>query len=157
MNREKAIKLYEELQSMCPGLILSGSVIRGKQEDINCLNLILVCNIFPLHILPIGHMDSTPKLESSEMLRFSYKGEQVDIYRTTEENLGAMKLYLTGPIECDIYLRSIAHKKGMRLNQNGLFKGKKCIASKTEEEIFEKLGLKYISPEKRDCFRSIKL
>ena len=157
MNREKAIKLYDELKSMCPGLILAGSTLRGKKEGIHDLDLILVCKIFHMHLLPVGHMDSTPKVEGQDILRFDYKGEQVDIYRTEAKSLGAMKLHLTGPKEYGIYLRSKAKKMGMKLNQYGLFEGDDLVASKTEEDILNKLGVKYIAPEKRDGFRSIKI
>ena len=157
MNREKAIKMYDELKGMCPGLILAGSTLRGKQDGIHDLDLILVCKIFPMHLLPVGEMGEDVKVEGSEILRFNYSGEQVDIYRTDEKGLGAMKLHLTGPKEYGIFLRSKAKKLGMKLNQYGLYKGEEMVASKTEKEILDKLGVKYLEPNERDRFRSIKL
>lgn len=157
MNREKAIKLFDELKAMCPGLILAGSTLRGKQDGIHDLDLILVCKIFPMHLLPVGHMDEAPKVEGSEILRFNYQGEQIDIYRSDEASLGAMKLHITGPKEYGIYLRSKAKKLGLKLNQYGLFKGEECIASKTEKEILDALGTKYLEPNERDRFRSLKI
>jgi len=46
-------------------------------------------------------------------------------------------------------MRELANKKGYKLNEYGLYKGKKAIAGETEEEIYEKLGMKYIEPELR--------
>ena len=51
----------------------------------------------------------------------------------------------------------MAMAKGYKLNEYGLFevkklkvKSEKLIVGKTEEEIYEKLGLKYIEPEMRE-------
>ena len=57
-------------------------------------------------------------------------------------------LYFTGDKTHNIWLRKIAIKKGLKLNEYGLFSGDKSIAGKTEKEIYDKLGVKYISPEK---------
>ena len=48
-----------------------------------------------------------------------------------------------------IGLRVIAKRKGMKLNQYGLFKDGKRIAGKTEKEIYHALGREWKSPEKR--------
>jgi len=37
----------------------------------------------------------------------------------------------------------------MKLNEYGLFKGKKMIAGKTEKDIYKSLKLKYLPPEDR--------
>ena len=74
----------------------------------------------------------------------------LDLNFCTEENKGAYYLYFTGPKAFNISMRGLAKKKGMLLNEKGLFKGKKCVASETEEEIFEALGLEYMSPEERE-------
>jgi DNA polymerase (family 10) len=47
-------------------------------------------------------------------------------------------------------LRKIAIQKGWKLNEYGLFdKNNKMIAGKDEKEVYNKLGFKYIPPEKR--------
>jgi DNA polymerase (family 10) len=55
-------------------------------------------------------------------------------------------------------MRELAIKKGWKLNEYGLFdeKGKK-IAGRTEEEIYEKLGLEWIPPELRENKGEIQL
>ena len=97
MNREKAIKIYNELKAKCPGLILAGSVLKDKEENISDLDLILVCRIFPMHLLPVGDMDTgTVSVKNKNVLRFKYKGEQVDIHRTSDKNLPAVISRLSG-------------------------------------------------------------
>lgn len=157
MTRKKAIQLYNDLKVLCPGLILVGSALRGKEDGIQNLDLIWVGKIFPMHLLPLGELDTIPKVIKPEILLLKYKGESVYIYRTDKDKLGAMILHLTGPKEYSIYTRSVAKKKGLKLNQDGLFKGDRCIASKTEKEILTALGLKHLEPAERNRFRSIKL
>lgn len=65
------------------------------------------------------------------------------------ESFGAALQYFTGDKYHNVILREIAIKKGYKLNEYGLYKGEKMIAGKTEEEIYEKLGLKWMEPELR--------
>ena len=47
-------------------------------------------------------------------------------------------------------LRDRAKRQGWKLNEYGLFDGDKVLASRTEEEIYAKLGLPWIPPELRE-------
>ena len=58
--------------------------------------------------------------------------------------------YFTGSKDHNIALREMAIKKGWKLNEYGLFRGKKQVAGRTEEEIYKALGLRYIEPEMRE-------
>lgn len=79
------------------------------------------------------------------------KGFQVDLRFFTEKNFGSGLLYFTGDKQHNIWLRKKAMKKGLKLNEYGLFDKKtgKRIAGKTEEEIYKKLGVKMLSPDER--------
>ena len=157
MKREKAIKIFNMLKAGCPSLMLAGSVLREKEDGINNLGLIFIGKVFPMHLFPVGDMESLPKVTGFDILEFKYQGEQIHIHRTDKDKIGAMLLHLTGPKEYSIYTRSIAKRKGLKLNKHGLFQGSKCLASRTEKEILEKLGLKVISPVERNKFRSIRM
>lgn len=73
----------------------------------------------------------------------------IDLRIFDEKSFASGLLYFTGNKDHNIRLRKIAIKKGFKLNEYGLFKDKKRVAGKSEEEIYKKLGLKYIKPEKR--------
>ncbi len=75
---------------------------------------------------------------------------QVDVRVVDEDSYGASLMYFTGSKEHNIKLRQLAIKKGLKLNEYGLFKGKKMIAGKTEKDIYKALGLSYIEPELRE-------
>lgn len=74
---------------------------------------------------------------------------QVDIRIVEPDSFGSALQYFTGNKEHNIHLRKIAIKKSLKLSEYGLFKEKKQIAGKTEEEIYNKLGMQYIEPELR--------
>jgi len=77
-------------------------------------------------------------------------GMDADVRVLQEECFGAALQYFTGNKDHNIALRRIAQEKGWKLSEYGLFQGSKQIAGKTEEEVYEKLGLRWIPPELRE-------
>jgi DNA polymerase (family 10) len=77
-------------------------------------------------------------------------GLQVDIRAVPEQSYGAALLYFTGSKAHNIALRGLANEHGWKLNEYGLFSGKRRIAGATEEEVYKKLGLAFIPPELRE-------
>jgi len=77
-------------------------------------------------------------------------GLQVDVRAVPEQSYGAAMLYFTGSKAHNIALRGLANTHNWKLNEYGLFAGKRRIAGATEEEIYKKLGLAYIPPELRE-------
>jgi DNA polymerase (family 10) len=77
-------------------------------------------------------------------------GLQVDVRAVPEESYGAALLYFTGSKAHNIALRGLANQHGWKLNEYGLFSGKRRIAGATEEDVYQKLGLAYIVPELRE-------
>ena len=77
-------------------------------------------------------------------------GIQVDLRAVPEESYGAALLYFTGSKAHNIALRGIANARKWKLNEYGLFSGKRRIAGASEEEVYRKLGLAYIPPEMRE-------
>ena len=77
-------------------------------------------------------------------------GLQVDVRAVPEESYGAALLYFTGSQAHNIALRAIAAHRGWKLNEYGLFSGRRRIAGLTEEDIYKKLGLAFIPPELRE-------
>jgi len=75
---------------------------------------------------------------------------QVDVRLLEREAAGAALQYFTGSKEHNVALRDRAKKRGWKLSEYGLFKGDKVLASRKEEEIYEKLGLAWIPPELRE-------
>lgn len=75
---------------------------------------------------------------------------QVDLRVMSEKSFGAALLYFTGSKAHNIHLRQLALKKGLKINEYGVFRKDKFIAGMTEEEIYKLLGMDYILPELRE-------
>lgn len=78
---------------------------------------------------------------------------QVDLRAVPEESFGAALFYFTGPKHFNIHVRTIALKRGWKINEYGLYEGEQWLAGRTEEELFEQLGLPYMTPEQREDFK----
>lgn len=97
----------------------------------------------------------TGKLSPSGKLR------RIDILAIPFDQYGAALLYFTGNEHFNRSIRLYANKNGYSLNQRGLFAGvardrdrKKtndgvCVASRTEQEIFDVLGIRWRPPHLR--------
>lgn len=75
---------------------------------------------------------------------------QVDVRMLSRASYGAGLAYFTGSKEHNVAMRDRAKRRGLKLNEYGLFRGDKAVAGRTEEEIYEKLGLAWIPPELRE-------
>ncbi len=77
---------------------------------------------------------------------------QVDLRVVEDKSFGAALQYFTGSKEHNVKMRSLAIKKGYKLNEYGLFnkKNDKFVVGGNEEQIYNKLGLTYIEPELRE-------
>ncbi|MGI5200956.1 DNA polymerase/3'-5' exonuclease PolX [Spirillospora sp. CA-108201] len=80
------------------------------------------------------------------------RGLQVDLRVVPPESWGAALQYFTGSQAHNIRTREIAVKAGLRLSEYGLFHAgtDELIVSKTEEEVYERLGLPWVHPALRE-------
>jgi DNA polymerase (family 10) len=91
-------------------------------------------------------------------------GIQSDLRVVSAAEYSSALLYFTGSKEHNIVMRQRAIDRGLRLNEYGLFHSKVetrdpklLVKCRTEEEMFEKLGLHYIPPEMREDMGEIAL
>lgn len=80
------------------------------------------------------------------------RGLQVDLRVVPPESWGAALQYFTGSQAHNIRTREIAVRAGLRLSEYGLFDARtdELIVSKTEEEVYERLGLPWVHPTLRE-------
>ena len=85
-------------------------------------------------------------------VKFGLEGLQVDLRALPNESYGAALQYFSGSKDHNVALRQRALKQGLTLNEYGLAKldNNERVASATEEEIYQTLGLDWIPPELRE-------
>jgi len=72
-----------------------------------------------------------------------------DVIVVPDESYGAALQHFTGNKDHNVHLRRLATEKGFKLNEYGLWHGKKKLAAKTEADVYRALGFPYIEPELR--------
>lgn len=132
--------------------VFAGSV-RRMQETIGDLDFLAtsskpenVMNFF-VSMPEVTHVYSRGNTKT--MVRFK-NGVDADLRVVPGVSFGAALQYFTGDKRHNITLRAIAEKRGLKLNEYGLWRGKKLIAGKTEEEIYKVLGMQTPLPEIRN-------
>lgn len=131
---------------------IAGSIRRGKETigDIDILTITENPEETINYFTSLEMAEETVAKGSKKAIIRLEDGIECELRTFTREEFGAALLYFTGSMEFNIELRRMARSKSMKLNEYGLYKDKKRIASKTEEEIFKSLGLSYIEPELRE-------
>ena len=132
--------------------IVAGSY-RRRKDTIGDLDILVACqygtaimNRFVAYdevesVVSKGHTRATVILRS---------GLQVDLRVVPAKSYGAALQYFTGSKAHNIAVRSLAVKKGLKINEYGVFRGETLIAGRNEEEVYAQIGLPYIAPELRE-------
>jgi len=134
----------------CERVQVAGSV-RRKRPEVHDIDILLIPK--PLHLASIVKALEPEKvlLQGPKLTRLLVEGVQVDLYVATPETWGAILLVRTGSPEHNIRLCSIARSRSMKFSAaRGVIKEGRVVASRTEEEIFQALGIDYVPPENRE-------
>ncbi|GAB3460847.1 DNA polymerase/3'-5' exonuclease PolX [Massilia terrae] len=75
---------------------------------------------------------------------------QVDLRVVEPASYGAAMHYFTGSKAHNIEVRTLALKRGLKINEYGVYAGEERIAGETEESVFASVGLPFIAPELRE-------
>jgi len=131
---------------------IAGSLRRGK-ETVGDLDILATCedsgevmNCF-VNYEEVKEVISHGSTRSSVKLR---SGINVDLRVVPDESFGAALHYFTGSKPHNIAVRTLGVKRGLKVNEYGVFKGEKQIGGRTEQEIYAQVGLPYIEPELRE-------
>jgi DNA polymerase (family 10) len=79
------------------------------------------------------------------------KSIQVDLRVVGAAEFGAAHVYFTGSKQHNIHLRSLAKKKGLKINEYGVFDAdERNLAGPTEKEVYAALEMDFVPPEMRE-------
>jgi DNA polymerase (family 10) len=151
---EYAVPLYDYLRKhkAIKKCTIAGS-FRRRRETVHDIDILAttsknkeVMNYFVAYE-EVDRVISQGTTRSSVLLRC---GLQVDLRLVSNTAYGAALHYFTGSQPHNIAIRKIGVSKKLKINEYGVFKGKKRIAGKSEKEIFESVQLRFIEPELRE-------
>ncbi|HEU4655462.1 MAG TPA: DNA polymerase/3'-5' exonuclease PolX [Steroidobacteraceae bacterium] len=131
---------------------IAGSFRRGR-DTVGDLD-VLVCSPGAVDIgTALLNYDETASVLAKGPTRSAAvlkSGLQVDVRLVPPESYGAALYYFTGSKAHNIHVRRLAIARGVKINEYGVFRGRKRIAGDTEESVFDTIGLPYIEPELRE-------
>ena len=80
------------------------------------------------------------------------EGVQVDLRVVEPESFGAALAYLTGSKPHNVRLREMAVKRGLKVNEYGIFRAEddERLGGESEEDVYRLVGLPFIAPELRE-------
>lgn len=139
---------------------IAGSIRRGK-ETIGDIDLLVLAQdhhavMQAASTLP-GTIDILAHGEKKTSILLA-QGIQVDVRVVEDEVFGSALHYFTGSKEHHVKLRTRAKRQGLKISEYGVFKiddETTPIASATEEDLYQALGLPFIPPELREGLNEI--
>jgi len=135
-------------------LSIAGSLRRWKDtiKDIDALAASedpgKVMEVF-VHLPQVKEVLMKGQTKSSIITR---EGIQMDLRVVSEDSFGAALAYFTGSKQHNIRLREMALKRGLKINEYGIFdvKTEKKLGGSHEGDIYKILDMQFIAPELRE-------
>ncbi|GAA0840170.1 DNA polymerase/3'-5' exonuclease PolX [Marinobacter szutsaonensis] len=133
-------------------VIVAGSY-RRRKETVGDLDILVTTSRNSPVMDRFSDYDEVDEVVSKGKTRCTVhlrSGMQVDLRVVPQVSYGAALHYFTGSKAHNIAVRKLGVKKGYKINEYGVFRDDERIAGRTEEEVYEQVGLPYIPPELRE-------
>jgi DNA polymerase (family X) len=133
---------------------IAGS-IRRRRESVKDIDLVATSED------PAGVMEAFIGLSQVEAVTMHgltrssvtvQEGVQVDLRVVEPESFGAALAYLTGSKAHNVRLREMAQKRGLKINEYGIFREEddERLGGALEEDVYRLVGLPFVAPELRE-------
>ncbi|MFJ8362590.1 DNA polymerase/3'-5' exonuclease PolX [Streptomyces sp. NPDC093984] len=153
---DTAEEIVAELSQVtgCKRCTYAGS-LRRMRETIGDIDILVAAKRSAPFMETLEALPSTAEViahgEKKTSIRTT-KGVQVDLRVLPPDSWGAGLQYFTGSKAHNIRTRTIAVRQGLKLSEYGLFDtgSGESVASRSEEEVYARLGLPWIPPTLRE-------
>ncbi|MFP3870304.1 MAG: DNA polymerase/3'-5' exonuclease PolX [Syntrophobacteria bacterium] len=126
---------------------------RRRKETVGDLDILVTCKKGGKVMDRFTEYEDVTKVVSKGETRSTVvlrSGLQVDLRVLPRPSYGAAIHYFTGSKAHNIAVRKLGVRKGLKINEYGVFKGDRRVGGTSEQEVFELVGLPYIEPELRE-------
>lgn len=155
--REQFEKFLPEVEEIFKGFSkweIVGSWRRGSKDykDIDVIVVASQSEFSKIYERLIEDENYQEIMHGPDLIRGYYHGEMFDVSRVPDpKEWGAFLMYRTGSKDFNVAVRGKLKSFGWGLSERGLLdENKTVVASETEEDIFEQMGIPYIEPKNRD-------
>lgn len=139
----------------CPGvdkIVVAGSY-RRRRDTVGDLDLVITARksapVMDYFIDYPEVLDIISKGSTRSSVRLQC-GLSVDLRVVPKASYGAALHYFTGSKAHNIAVRTLGVKKGLKINEYGVFRGDRRLAGRSEKEIYAAVDLPFIEPELRE-------
>ncbi len=133
-------------------VVVAGS-FRRMRETVGDLDILVTATADSPVMQRFTVYDEVAEVLSAGSTRASVvlkSGLQVDLRVVAQQAYGAALHYFTGSRAHNIAIRRLAQKRGLKLNEYGVFRGSTRIAGEDETSVYQCVGLPFIPPELRE-------
>jgi len=126
---------------------------RRRKDTVGDLDILVACRKGSVAMDRLVDHEDVTKVVSKGTTRATVilrSGLHVDLRVVPQVSYGAALHYFTGSKTHNIAIRKLGVKKGLKINEYGVFKGNDRIAGRTEKEVYHQVDLPYIQPELRE-------
>jgi DNA polymerase (family X) len=131
---------------------IAGSFRRGR-ETVGDLDLLVECadgRAVSDHFVAFPEVREVLAHGATKASVVLRSGLQIDLRVLDAKSYGAGLYYFTGSKAHNIAVRRMGQKRGLKINEYGVFRGKRQIAGAEEKDVFKSVGLPWIPPELRE-------
>ncbi len=131
---------------------LAGS-FRRCRETVGDLDLLAECNDGRAAVRHFVEYPQVTRVLARGTTRAAVQlagGLHVDLRVVPAESYGAALHYFTGSRAHNIAVRALGRERGLKINEYGIFRGARRLGGRTEDEVFDSVGLPFIPPELRE-------
>jgi DNA polymerase (family 10) len=145
-------------ESQDVGQIDVAGSFRRRKETVGDLDLLVACRRSGAVMDRLADYEAVADVLARGKTKMTVRlrnGLQMDLRVVRDESYGAALQYFTGSKEHSILLRRRAQDRGLKMNEYGVFRGKRRIAGRTEEDVYRAIDLPWIPPELREARQEI--
>lgn len=150
------LQAYLEKTEGVKQVVVAGS-FRRRKETVGDLDILVTCKRGSKVMDRFSSFEDVEEVLAKGDTKSSVRlrgGLQVDLRVVPGVSYGAALYYFTGSKKHNIAVRRMAQKKGLKINEYGVFRGaeedRERIAGASEEEVLSAVALPYIEPELRE-------
>jgi DNA polymerase (family X) len=142
------------------GQIEVAGSFRRRRETVGDLDLLVTCARCDAIMDRLATYEAVAQVLARGTTKMTVRlrnGLQMDLRVVPEKSYGAALQYFTGSKAHNILVRRRGQERGLKINEYGVFRGRKQIAGRSEEEVYQAVGLPWIPPELREARGEIEM
>jgi len=160
---EALLRHFETIRELYENIELAGS-LRRRKETVGDIDLLISAkrenwSKIHQHFVSYGGVREVLLHGETKSSLVLEEGRQVDLRTVEPHQWGSALQYFTGSKEHNVRIRDIARAKGLKISEYGVFRAdtEEWIGGRTEEEVYNLIGMQWIPPELRENTGEIEL